>query len=477
MTGPRVDDIPNRCESSGQSRWPTPAAASWRSPLDPGRRAMALRVARDVAARVTDPGRLATALAASTRQTLFPQTLDRRTYGVADGDAGLAVACGYFDACLPGEGWDEVGHGFLAAATAATAATAAAESAPVGLFGGLSGLAFAARSLSRDGARYQRMLAALDGMLAPDAAALGEFLCSSREPGPVSAFDLISGATGVAAYLLTHDADEGLPGLLRGLTALTENRAETPPGAGVPRWMTPASLLADESMRRRYPLGNLNCGLAHGIPGPLAVLALALRAGVEVPGQAEAVRRAADWLVAHQVTDEWGISWPAAVPVPAPDGARPSRPVDRPGPTRSAWCYGAPGVARALWLAGEALDDGRVRETAIETMRAVLRRPVRRRGIPSPTFCHGVAGLLQIVLRFHHDSGLFHQGVAELVDELLAAYRPDRPLGYVSYESYDPDADPVDRAGLLDGAPGVALVLLAAATDTEPTWDRLFLLS
>jgi hypothetical protein len=30
---------------------------------------------------------------------------------------------------------------------------------------------------------------------------------------------------------------------------------------------------------------------------------------------------------------------------------------------------------------------------------------------------------------------------------------------------------------LLDGAPGVALVLLAAATPVEPTWDRLFLLS
>jgi lantibiotic biosynthesis protein len=29
----------------------------------------------------------------------------------------------------------------------------------------------------------------------------------------------------------------------------------------------------------------------------------------------------------------------------------------------------------------------------------------------------------------------------------------------------------------LDGAPGVVLVLLAAATDVEPSWDRLFLLS
>jgi hypothetical protein len=35
----------------------------------------------------------------------------------------------------------------------------------------------------------------------------------------------------------------------------------------------------------------------------------------------------------------------------------------------------------------------------------------------------------------------------------------------------------MDQPGLLDGAPSVALVLLAAATTVEPTWDRLFLLS
>jgi hypothetical protein len=90
--------------------------------------------------------------------------------------------------------------------------------------------------------------------------------------------------------------------------------------------------------------------------------------------------------------------------------------------------------------------------------------------------CHGVAGLLQVVLRFWHDTGLdvFAVGAAELADQLLAVYEPTRPLGFAAME---PGRNPVDRAGLLDGAPGVALALLAAATDTEPTWDRAFLLS
>ncbi len=428
------------------------------------RRAAAASVARDVVVRSTDPEYLSIAVAAAGRQTQFPSTLRWEPYGIAAGDAGLALMCAYSDACLPGEGWDVVGHGFL------TAAGRGAERVPrvsPGLFGGLSGLAFATASLSRDGTRYQRLLCNLDEALAPEATASGERLRSDRGPGPVSEFDVIAGASGVGAYLLKRDVHGVLPEVLSGLVSLAE------PQEGPPRWMTPPQLLGDESLVRSYPRGNLNCGLAHGIPGPLALLALALPAGSEVPGQYEAVRRLAEWLVAHRADDEWGVNWPAVVPLATPDAPELDPRLE---PSRSAWCYGSPGVARALWFAGEALDDAGLRDLAVEAMHAVLRRPLQQRRIESPTFCHGVAGLLQIVLRFAHDTGLtaFSDAAVELVDQLLAAYEPRRPLAYASLE---PGRNPVDHAGLLDGAPGVAMALLAAATDSEPTWDRLFLLS
>ena len=109
-------------------------------------------------------------------------------------------------------------------------------------------------------------------------------------------------------------------------------------------------------------------------------------------------------------------------------------------------------------------------------MEAVYRRPIDERRIDSPTFCHGIAGLLQVTLRFAHDTGLpvFSQAASELTEQLLAMYDPERALGYCSIE---PGGNLVDQPGLLDGAPGVALVLLAASSNVEPTWDRLFLLS
>ena len=43
---------------------------------------------------------------------------------------------------------------------------------------------------------------------------------------------------------------------------------------------------------------------------------------------------------------------------------------------------------------------------AVSAMKDVFRRPVASRRIDSPTFCHGVAGLMAIAMRFANDTGL-----------------------------------------------------------------------
>jgi lantibiotic biosynthesis protein len=433
------------------------------------RRETAIALATEVAARVTEPHRLAAAIASANRQTNFPRTAGWDPCAIAQGDAGLAVMCAYFDACIPEQQWDVTGHRFLSAAAREAERV---QIATAGLFGGLSGLAFAASLLSRDGDRYRRLLRNLESVLVPAAIALADRTVASADGLAVSEFDLISGLSGVGAYLLGRcELGEASGALRRVMGALVEIGGTR---EGMPRWRTPPYLMADETMMREFPTGNLNCGLAHGIPGPLALLALALRQGVEVDGQASAVRSMATWLVEHRVDDAWGVSWPSGVPVDSLNTAAVDRPSPR--PTRSAWCYGSPGVARALWLAGEALAEPSLRTLAVDAMEAVYRRPLAERDIDSPTFCHGVAGLLQVTLRFAHDTGLpvFDAAARALLDQLLAAYRPESPLGYVSLE---PGGNPVDRPGLLDGSAGVAMVLLAAASDVAPGWDRLFLLA
>jgi len=441
-------------------------ARQW-APLTEGNLATrAGSVAREVAERCKSRERLLAANDAALKQTTFPSTIYWEPSGVAQGDAGIALMCSYLDACFPEEGWDKTGHEYLTWAARGAEAIGALHTS---LYSGLAGLAFSAQSLSRNGSRYKKLLASLDYSLSSQVLEPSAAL-SGRHGVAVSEFDLIVGSSGVAAYLLQRGyeppLDVALHAILDSLVALTEEID------GIPHWYTPYHLLAGEGMAEHYPEGNLNCGLAHGIPGPLAVMALGLEAGLPVEGLREAVARTAQWLVRHQSRDRYGTNWPTVVPYSPGGNVEPGQ-LDS---SRAAWCYGAPGVARSLWLAGRALGDDDLQQVAVQGMEAVYRRPIDERRIDSPTFCHGVAGLLQVTLRFAHDTSLpvFSQAASELTEQLLSLYDPEQTLGFCSIE---PGGNLIDQPGLLDGAPGVALVLLAASSHVDPTWDRLFLLS
>ena len=448
------------------------AAPTWR-PVLAGRTAeRAIRVATDVAARLNDPEVLASAIEAAMRQSSFPTTTRWDPSGIAQGYAGLALMAGYVDACL-NDGSDRIAHRHLAAAAHAAERNSYRGD---GLFSGYGGLMFATWCLSHGGTRYQRLLASLKEVLLPRVAA--HAANGERSGISFGEFDVISGAAGVVAYLLPlredPEVERALRVLLEGLTALLSD-----PGDALPPWYTPAAMLGDPKTIDQYPYGNLNCGLAHGVPGPLAALALAYRDGVRVDGMEAAIRYAADWVVEHRIADMWGVAWPYAVPLTgdeqgatgvAPDSAW------RNGPSRSAWCYGSPGVARALWLAGEALGDDALRALSVEAIDAVLRRPPAARFADAPTLCHGVGGILAIVLRFAADTGLesFADGARALCEQILDEYDPDALVGFRDLE---PGGVRVDRPGLLDGAAGLVLALLAASSHAEPVWDRLFMLS
>lgn len=437
----------------------------------------AVRAARDVAGRLNSPQLVEKAAEAAVAQTAFPQSTHWIPYSISQGYSGLALLWSYMDSCFPEERWDERGRDYL---TLAARHAETMPDIPVGLFSGLSGLGFSAWQLSRDGTRYRRLLDSLDYAIVAKARGLADSLREHRDGVSIGDFDVISGLSGVGAYLLCRRdrpaVAEALPVVIEALVDLLAD------GNDLPGWHTPVHLLWDNELKNAYPFGNLNCGLAHGVPGVLAFLSLSFRAGVAAAGFQEAIERTAEWLCDNRFDDEWGVNWSTAIPVvevESPEGPmlRQGHARAAPdGPSRCAWCYGSPGIARALWLAGDALNDETLRQLSVSAMEAVFRRPAAQRRIDSPTFCHGKAGLLEIALRFANDTGcaLFATECRTLAEQLLDCYNPDSLLGFRNIEYADRE---IDQPGLLDGAPGVALVLLAAATSAEPSWDRLFLLS
>jgi lantibiotic biosynthesis protein len=390
---------------------------------------------------------------------------DRSRAGLGSASSSIALVCAQLDRLLPDAGWDRAGHVHLTAAAQA----AQRDGAPLGLFDGVAGLGFAAQRLAAGRARYGTLLAAIDDAIAGRVAASSAML--ARTNGlPVQVWDLITGITGVGVYLLARREKPAARAALEEiLAALVDLMRESD---GAPRWATPPDHL-HEDMREGAPEGNLNCGVAHGAPGSLALMSLALAEGVEVSGQVDAMRRTADWVAAQCHRGRFGPEWPAAIPLGD------IRSIGRQPPARPGWCYGNAGVARALWLAGEALDDPGLARVVERAVRTALERQRTERPLEAPTLCHGTAGLAQVTLRMAADSGAedLLREARKLCLELAERFNPDASLGY--------RAEPLVRdlrgaevdATLLDGAAGPPLVLLAAATDSEPGWDRALLLS
>jgi hypothetical protein len=190
-------------------------------------------------------------------------------------------------------------------------------------------------------------------------------------------------------------------------------------------------------------------GLAHGVAGPVAALGMALP---HVPDARIPLWRLASWLADQRFTDRGGVvSWPGRVPAPAPAHAGVG--VVR----RQGWCYGTPGVAWALWAAGDALvhsghvAGGELCAVATEAMRTLCTAydPDRHLDHAPLAVCHGAAGVLLVADAFARHAGA--PAAAALRDE-LAAYLARR-------------LDEVTRldATLLSGASGVLAALLTAA--------------
>ncbi len=334
----------------------------------------------------------------------------------------------------------------LDAIVEALSATGAASGA--GPAGGSAGLA-----LLFEGSRDTTLTAELDEVLVEHV---------QRSPWRREV-DLVGGLAGFGLYgVLRHDNEVGQVVIGSVVARLTEVAERSATGT---MWFTPAALLPPHQ-RERFPDGYHNLGLAHGVPGVIGFLAQA--AAVGHADAAALCVDAVDWLLAQRLPDGAGATFAATMELADGDTEQPA--------ARSAWCYGDPGVAAALRVAGEALGRDEWHAAAADIALQAARRPEELSGVLDAGICHGAAGLALIFHRFHQATGHpeFASAASAWYTRLLDMRRPGEGVG--GYQAWEPPAW-VDDPGLLSGAAGVALALLGAGTTDPPDWDRLILLS
>jgi lantibiotic modifying enzyme len=329
-----------------------------------------------------------------------------------------------------------------------------------GLFGGLPGVGFAvAHAAHWLGADADDLLTDVD-------AALLRLVESSPWRGPLG---LVDGLVGLGVYGLERLPSPAGARLVAATVARLAEGAEHRDG-GI-TWSTPPSLLPDP-WPRLTPFGRFDLGVAHGVPGVIAFLARACAAGFEDPAR-RLLGGAVTWLRDQRQTgsDFDGASFPGWA-------ALGTEPV---GPARTAWCYGDPGVAAALAAAARCTGRSDWLEAALALARSAARRPMEKTGVLDGGLCHGAGGLGLVFARLYHASGdpALGDTARRWFTQTLALARHGVGFGGYSAWRYRHEATGrwEDDPGLVEGAAGVGLALLAAATSLEPAWDRLLLLS
>ena len=267
-----------------------------------------------------------------------------------------------------------------------------------GLFYGAPALTFVLYTACADGQpRYQTAAKELVGhvqRIARQRAASAIDRLGRGADGTFREYDLFYGLTGIGALLLRASPDtDALAEILRYLTLLTRSRASRDPT--VPGWWVGH----DPDPLMPTPGGHANLGMAHGAAGILAFLSIAAIAGRNVDGLDEAI----DGLTAF--FDRWrqdspdGPWWPQWLTRGDLLADHPTWP----GPGRASWCYGTPGIARALQLAAIANADHSRQADAERDLAASVAGPQLTR-LTEVGLCHGIAGAYQTAVRAAADA-------------------------------------------------------------------------
>lgn len=442
-----------------------------------------VELVKEIADRMRDPDHVRATVIDPTNYNPKPLYDTSPWGGISlEGYGGVLILFAQLDHLFPDEQWDAAAHQYVLKIKTIIE-TDGLNFMPLSLFGGLAGVCFALQQASRKGSRYQRLINILNDHLLENVE--NQYLVPLRDnlkngkPSPMHLYDLIQGIVGIGSYALSNLSDlrlfrfsEELVEILIGFTKPILVEGKWSPG-----WYVPAQFQRLEEEKHSYPLGNFNLGLSHGVTGILAFLTIALLRGISLSGQKEAIEKIAFWLSSQQKEDQGTLFWPTIISFEEEIALSKERQCRFSG--RDAWCYGTPGVARTLFLAGKAIGNESLINQALDSLCSVFKRNHEQWFLPGPTFCHGIAGLMMITLQMANDSQRTElKGHLIFLNKLLLEYyHSEYPFGFKNYAPcIGHDHAQLNQVGLLEGTSGILLTILSSEHSCS-CWHAPFLIS
>ena len=413
----------------------------WTPLLDGPLAQRALDTVDSIARALSDPGTLDTIDGEAGPETAA-------TIDLAAGRAGIAVFYSYLAKSHSADYAQEATDHLDGAASGLAAITMSPS-----LFQGFTGIAWACSHLS-------------DPDDEDESAEIDEALIQYLRQTPWTAeYDLVSGLVGIGVYALQQ---RPLPRADVMLSLVLDRLAEdaTSTADGV-TWQTPPALLPDDQ-RAVCPDGHANLGVAHGVPGVIALLGWACLTLHESKAR-PLLEGAVSWLLRQRLAEGAASVFPNWIA----SGVTPT-------PARLAWCYGDAGIAATLLVAARGAGRPDWEQEALMIARRAADRSIESTGVRDAGLCHGAAGLAHIFNRMYQATG--EEWLAEAArrwfERTLAMSKPAGAITELEARQGDKsDSQREQDPGLLTGRAGIGLAMLAGCSTIEPAWDRMLLVS
>ncbi|MFZ6659121.1 lanthionine synthetase C family protein [Undibacterium sp. TJN19] len=281
-----------------------------------------------------------------------------------------------------------------------------------------------------------------------------------KHTSKIEHFDLISGLVGIGVYALGRTnrvARERIFNLV--FDSLMKVSIKTEFGLC---WRTEPKYQGYESRNLNPPKGNFNLGLAHGVPGVIALFARAILNGFQSSQLKDSLSDTTNWLLANErFGTESSFSVLSGVTYDA----------------RSAWCYGDPGVSIAVILSGIALQNDGIIDRGLAIGLRAAKRLGPSAGVNDHGICHGSSGLVLIFDQLYRISGDEQFRFAADVWRQRIMNAAVSRLDINNFATYLGDGTTSHQIGMLTGISGIGLTLLSNPDEKIADWFNCLLIS
>ena len=350
------------------------------------------------------------------------------------------------------------------AARAKAIAAVARQGMSIGLFTGVTGVAWGVHlaTVRRRAGAVNAADPESDPCVEIDAFLLR---CMRDDVGWVP-FDVMGGASGIALYAADRVTTTGSQMLVDACLDRLESSGDRL--AEGMAWRVPLTPESPAYLRETFRDGMYPLGAAHGVASVVGALAQVVRRIPDHPKARNILGDAVDFLLRCRLPDRDRWTFPRL----ANSHAR------WPNHGEMSWCWGDPGIAGCLMTVGSACGDRNLIQIAVDMMRGLSALVPVESSNTDACLCHGWAGVGHIFSRFYMATGepAFAEAARRWFRMAISEARHDEHIGRMRFFTTTQQLTGrwQEHPGLLNGAVGVGLALLTALGVEAPSeWDRI----